>query len=226
MKFTRDGEAGAVRSIAGRICKGLHEGKHVVWLISGGSNIAPELAVMQLIKKQAGDALSSLAIIPIDERYGKAGHADSNTQQLRVAGFDPGAATWVDVLARNLSFAETVDFYNDATRVSLENAAVIIGQIGLGNDGHIAGILPGSPAIEALDKVVIGYEWDDYMRMTLTPSALRKVQIAYVLAYGESKAGPLKRLYENNEAFAELPAKLLYEIPEVRIYNNVITSEG
>jgi 6-phosphogluconolactonase/glucosamine-6-phosphate isomerase/deaminase len=226
MQFLRENQGKAVRTIAGRICDSLHSGKRVLWLTSGGSNVAVEVEVMKLIRKHAGKELSGLAVLPMDERYGKPGHKDSNTEALRRAGFDPGDATWVDVLVHDVNFEQTVHFYGEVVAAALANAGVIIGQFGLGNDGHVAGVLPGSPATGENANAVIGYEWDDYTRMTLTAAALKRVQVAYVVAYGQSKKAALTRLQKNIEDFAELPAKILYDIPEVSVYNDGIKSEG
>lgn len=181
---------------------------------------------MQALRTHCADKLDGLAILPMDERYGAPGHENSNTEALRHAGFDPGAATWVDVLMHDVSFEQTVSFYNEVAATALSNAGIVIGQFGLGNDAHTAGILPGSPAVTATDTTVAGYEWEDYTRMTLTRTALKQVHVAYMLAYGEGKKDALERLHKNTETISELPAKLLYDIPEIHVYNDAIKSEG
>lgn len=220
MQFLREDQGVAVRAIAARISSELLAGKRVLWLVSGGSNIQLQVEVMQRIRDQAHDRLSGLAVLPMDERYGKPGHDNSNTQALRAAGFDPGEATWVDVLMHDVPFDQTIDFYNEVAATALANATMIIGQFGLGTDGHVAGVLPGSPAAVADETTVTGYEWTDYTRLTLTPAALKQMQIAYLPAYGEGKKKALERLRANTETLSELPAKLLYEIPEVYVYND------
>jgi 6-phosphogluconolactonase/glucosamine-6-phosphate isomerase/deaminase len=226
MQFLRDDQNAAIQAIAARICDDLRAGKRVLWLVSGGSNVATEVAVMKLVRAEADDLVAGLAIVPMDERYGKAGHADSNSEQLRAAGFDPGRATWVDILMHNISFEETVRLYDQLAATTLANADSVIGQFGLGGDAHIAGILPGSPATSAKKEMVVGYEWTDYKRMTCTPAALEHVQIAYVLAYGTGKTEALTRLQKNTEPLAKLPAKILYKIPEVYVYNDGIKVKG
>lgn len=226
MQFLRDSQPEAVKTIAARICDELFKGKRVLWLTSGGSNIQAEVAVMQMLRNHAVERLSGLAILPMDERYGKQGHKDSNTEAMRQAGFDPGAATWVDVLMHDVSFDDTIDFYNEVASTAIANAGVIIGQFGLGENAHVAGVQPESPAVQADETIVAGFEWEDYGRMTLTPTALKRVQVAYVLAYGQGKKQALDRLQKNKENLAELPAVLLYDIPEVYVYNDFIKSEG
>jgi len=225
MQFLREHQGAAVQAIAVRMCNELFANKRVLWLVSGGSNVTLEVKVMHLLRDHCADRLKGLAILPMDERYGPQGHDDSNTQALRAAGFGPGEATWVDVLMHNVPLDQTIDFYNEVASTAISNASIVIGQFGLGADGHTAGILPGSPA--AVDDVatVAGYEWRDYTRLTLTPHALKAVTAAYVLAYGSSKKQALEQLRKNDEELAQLPAKLLYNVPEVYVYNEVITEE-
>jgi len=170
MKFLREDTEAATHAIAQSICDGLFAGKRVLWLVSGGSNLAVEKDVMDIVRNHADEKLAGLAILPIDERYGPAGHKDSNVQALRDAGFDPGVATLVDVLMHNTPFDQTISFYNEVAATALSSASVIIGQFGMGSDGHIAGIKPESPATEPDESTVAGYEWDDYVRMTLMPA--------------------------------------------------------
>jgi 6-phosphogluconolactonase/glucosamine-6-phosphate isomerase/deaminase len=226
MKFLRENQGAAVEAIAMRLGKELDAGKRVLWLVSGGSNIAAEVEIMAIIREQYRDRLDQLAIMPMDERYGQKGHAGSNTQQLREAGFDSGGATWVDVLEHNVSFEQTVDFYNDIATTALTNATTIVGQFGMGDNGHIAGIQPGSPAVTADETTVAGFEWSDYPRLTLTPSALKSITVAYLLAYGTGKKDVLSQLQQCEGDVSDFPGLLLYDVPEVYVYNDQIESEG
>lgn len=222
MQFVKRGQAEAVRALCERLVAELAAGKRVLWLTSGGSNVPPEVEIMRKLRDHAGSSLNQLMIMPADERYGAPGHPDSNNEQLRRAGFAPGSAEWVDVLARGATLAETVEYYDDMASEALATAQVVVGQFGLGADGHVAGILPGSPATGEGFAAVVGYEWSDYTRLTLSPRALADVDAGYVLAYGDSKRVALERLKANNEAMEELPAGLLDSLPEAYIYNDFI----
>jgi 6-phosphogluconolactonase/glucosamine-6-phosphate isomerase/deaminase len=226
MQFLRENQGAAERAIAAQICDALFADTRVLWLTSGGSNVASEVAIMEQVRNHCGGKLERLAIMPMDERYGKPGHEDSNVQALRAAGFDAGNATWIDVLMHDLSFDQTISFYNEVASAALSNAGAVIGQFGLGTDAHVAGVLPGSAAAEADESTVAGYEWSDYTRLTLTPKALTMVNVAYVLAYGANKKAALERLQNNVEPLSHLPAKLLYEIPDVYIYNDQVENKG
>jgi 6-phosphogluconolactonase/glucosamine-6-phosphate isomerase/deaminase len=76
------------------------------------------------------------------------------------------------------------------------------------------------------EGTVGGYEWTDYTRLTLLPRALTMINVAYVLAYGDNKKQALTRLQDNDESLGDLPARLLYEIPDVYVYNDAITNKG
>lgn len=225
MKFVRENKAVAVAAISKVIADALETDNRVLWLVSGGSNIAAEVAVMQSLHKSSGKKLEGLAILPMDERYGVSGHANSNVAQLKEAGFESGEATLIDVLVHDLSFNETVSFYADIADAVIQNAMCIVGQFGLGNDAHTAGILPKSPATQTTKLTVVGYKWEDYKRMTLTPSVLLSCNVAFLLAYGGDKESSLIRLEQNTEPLADLPAKLLYDVDEAYVYNDQLESE-
>ncbi|MFA5003992.1 MAG: 6-phosphogluconolactonase [Candidatus Saccharimonadales bacterium] len=218
MKFLVEAAAAAEHAIAQRIEDELAKNKQVLWLVSGGSNVALEVNIMRSLKEKIANKLQNLTILPMDERYGKPGHVNSNTEFMRKSGFQPGVAEWIDVLAHDVSLEETLEYYADVAAEAMADAHIIIGQFGLGADGHVAGILPDSPATDEDYATVIGYEWSDYVRLTLSPRALTDVQVAYVPAYGQSKEAALKRLQLNEEPLDQLPAGLLYEIPEVYVY--------
>lgn len=224
MRFIRQGQATAVRALCERLSTELASGKQVLWLVSGGSNVAAEVSIMQKLRDHTGSSLAKLTIIPMDERYGEPGHKDSNSEQLRQAGFLSGAAEWIDVLAHDVSFSETIEYYDNAVSEAMAVANVVVGQFGLGADGHVAGLLPNSPATTEDYATVVGYEWKDYVRLTLTPRALGGIDAAYVLAYGDSKQTALQRLQANHDSLENLPAKVLYDIKESYVFNDQIES--
>lgn len=76
----------AIRHITRRLRTVLSEGRPVLWLISGGSNIPIQKAVMDNLPDELTKILT---IMPVDERVGPYNHANSNTAALRKAGFNP-----------------------------------------------------------------------------------------------------------------------------------------
>lgn len=195
--------------------KQLEEGKKVLWLFSGGSNIPLTVQVMN----ELPDKLTSqLTIIPIDERYGPMGHKDSNSKQLDDAGFKPKQAT-VFAPLNNSGIDDTVIRYTQALEAAFTQADLVVAQLGMGADGHIAGILPHSPALTA-ETLVTAYQGPDFMRLTMTLPSLRKIDQAYLFAYGKPKRAALDRLCDGDYPMDDQPAQVLRELREVYVYND------
>ncbi len=208
-----------IRAITARLKKELSNNKKVLWLVSGGSAIAAEVEILNQLQKNA--KIENLAVMLMDERFGLVGHANSNWQQLLEAGADfTGMYALPVMTSENKSYEETLSSYARLIKTALGSADVIIGLFGLGPDAHTAGILPESLATKDTDKLVIGYDAPPLKRITLTRLALRQVDVGYVFAFGNSKAEALNRLKNNTEPFKSLPAKLLWDLPEVHILND------
>jgi 6-phosphogluconolactonase/glucosamine-6-phosphate isomerase/deaminase len=206
-------------NLAERLERGLGDDKKVVWLVSGGSNIALSVHIMDRLKASVGNKMPNLTIALSDERYGKPGHADSNWQQLRDAGFEPGEARTIHALVPGLTLTDTCEAYSQRLGQAIADADCVIAQLGIGGDGHIAGILPDSPA--ATDQsLVAGYDGGNYMRITITAMAFSLITIAYCFAYGENKRSALERLASQNLAVSDQPAQLLKALPEAYVYTD------
>lgn len=191
--------------------------KKVLWLVPGGSNINVACQVMKQLKANLGNLMIMLS----DERIGKAGHPDSNYSQLHDKGFDYREATFNDILTAGDQEAITRLYAEEAKR-NFNAADKIIGFFGMGSDGHIAGILPHSPAATAGHVWAESYESEPYTRVTLTPFALSHVQQAFVGAYGSEKLPALTNLHDKMLSITEQPAQILHHITESKIYNDQI----
>lgn len=219
MKFIRVKELeDGVEPLRDRLGRELEDGKHVVWLVPGGSNIPLSVAVMAQLPEVA---TGNLTILLSDERYGNPGHADSNAHQLEQAGFTAKRARFVPVLQESMSIEDTCKQYGSAFQEASQKADVIIGQFGMGADGHIAGVLPGSPAIQSADMAA-SYATPTFTRITLTPKALQSVTAAYIFAFGAEKCAALKNLQTRTLNLDEQPAQLLKQLPEAYAYNDQI----
>lgn len=220
MKWSVDTAQDATDQIVQHI-RELAKTKHaILLLVSGGSAIAIEAEVLA----QLTNCTQIVGVLPMDERYGPKAHADSNIAQL-VTHLPDSPIQIYDILDQNVPFDQTVDYYSSLAQDLFARADSVVAICGLGADAHTAGLLPGSPATNDTVSTVIGYNWQDYTRMTLGASYLLQITMAFVLAYGDSKKVALQRLQVNNESSEELPAKLLYDISDVTIYNDFITSD-
>lgn len=215
--LSEDAATGGVQ-LAEQLRTALYSDKQVLWLISGGSNLPTTVNVMQQLN---GTPTKKLTIAFNDERYGPVGHPDSNLKQLYDGGFDPFDASVIEVL-HNKPLAETVADYGKTIGAIIDQADTVIGQFGIGPDGHICGILPGSPAVDSQEPVV-GYQGGGFTRITLTPTTLvPSVKLGYIFAWGENKKSTLLNLRDKELSLNEQPAQLLKKLPEAYIFNDQI----
>src|ERR1700759_4960942 len=87
-----------------RLVRELAQGRRVLWLTSGGSNIPFSVQIMDNIPRKLRQKLS---ITLADERYGEVGHSESNWAQLAQAGFKTEQATALPVLHEGADFEQT-----------------------------------------------------------------------------------------------------------------------
>ncbi len=214
MKPAEDGVAALAQAIQGFLSRQ----KRVLWLVSGGSNIPLSVDVMARLPEELTDGL---VVMLIDERFGPVGHADSNSQQLLDAGFDAKWGQFIPVMDGS-DEQTTVQRYAHNLETYLSKSDAAIAQFGMGSDGHVAGILPGSPAAASQESVVIYDGADGRRRITPTFPTLRRLTSSYLFAYGEGKRSQLEDLRDKQLPLAEQPAQILKELPDVYIYNDQI----
>jgi 6-phosphogluconolactonase len=197
-----------------KIQSSIEKNQKVLWLLSGGSAMKVAIA--------AADHLSpvpegSLTLTLADERFGPVGHADSNWLQLEADGLSLAGANMIPVL-NGTDLEQTAKDYADLLAAEFEKADFVIALAGMGPDGHIFGLKPGSPSIDST-RPVIGYEWDDYQRLTPTLPVLKKIDEVVVYAMGAEKHQQLDDL-EKDLPPEKQPAQLLKQLKNVIIYND------
>lgn len=206
--------------LAGKINSALNNHARVAWLVPGGSNIPISVQAMKLIEDSAS---SRLVIMQTDERFVSPKSADCNWLQLMNSGFNPKKALTFPVpLDQSKTIDEVVDDYASIISREFKKANYIIGQFGFGADGHIAGIKPNSTASNS-SNLVAGYQAADFKRITLTFVALKQLSAAYAFASGASKQTVIEKLAAASQSSVnDFPVKILSEIPESIIYNDII----
>lgn len=208
-----------VAALTERLVRELADGKRVLWLVCGGSNIP---SIVQVMRGISPELSKGLTISLTDERYGEPGHKDSNWEQLKHAGFDTEQASTLPVLGPGKDLDRTVKDYGLMIGKAMDDNDITIAQFGIGPDGHIAGILPGSAAAEEDKALAAGYESPPLVRVTLTFPALRRVSAAYAFAFGEPKRHALKQLRAGASTIKDQPARILDELPEAYLYNDQV----
>ncbi len=196
------------------ISENLAEDRKVLWLVPGGS--AMKVAV-EVAKRLPKENLKNLIVTLTDERYGPVGHADSNWPQLEQAGFKLEEANRQPVLTgKNLE--ETAKDYAKILEGDLKIADFSIALAGMGPDGHIFGIKPHSPSVDG-KELVVGYKWDDYVRLTPTFEFLQKLDEVVIYAVGEEKWPQIDAL-DKNLSDNEQPAQMLKRLKKVILFND------
>lgn len=216
LNFIKIQSSGQVADSLAKLIGGqLSAGRNVLWLLSGGSSAEPAVGASKLL---TGRDLGGLTISLADERYGDVGHKDSNWQNLMERGFEPGKARLYPLL-RGLGPGQTTAEFNQFLETQLGESNFKLALLGIGPDGHTAGILPDSPAVDSNDYAVY-YQAGDYRRITITPKAMRSISEAVVYCRGPEKTETLSNL-ERDLPIKLQPAQIIKQIPKVYVYNDV-----
>ena len=195
----------------------LEKNKKVLLIIAGGSNIP---ILKDVFDQLEFELTSNIEIVLSDERFGPSDFQESNFVKLMNYGFNKKNANFINILTNQDIESSTKLLENEFIQKS-KTADIIIAQLGIGEDGHIAGILPNSKALES-NNYATYFNGPDYKRITLSFKALKKIDIAIVAAYGDKKKKALTNLKNLKLPLNEMPARILQEIKRNYIYNDQI----
>jgi 6-phosphogluconolactonase len=83
--------------------------------------------------------------------------------------------------------------------------------MGMGEDGHTAGLFPGVPQLNEMEKWAVGYQVDDVKkeRISLTFPVLNAARFLLVLATGQQKAARVKDVLEGPSTPPRYPIQYL-----------------
>ncbi len=204
------------------VCKNLlyeNVSKTSVLFLSGGST--PKSLYEILAKEQR---LSIGAVAMVDERYGGKLHNDSNEKMIRATGLISYIENHVRFypILENKSSEETARDYDDTVRYLFGYFRKSIGILGIGADGHTAGLPAGNKNQQSIiNNQELVTSFDDFpgefkKRITLTFLGLSKLDLIIVLAFGKEKKKALKLMFTHSagsgqEEIGEIPARFLLE---------------
>jgi len=164
-----------------------------VLLLSGGST--PKLLYQTLAKEQK---LSPGAVAMIDERYGEKLHFDSNELMIKNTKF-------LNYLGlKNIRFFPILDNdslentsinYDETMRFVFNHFAKTVAIMGIGEDGHTAGIPIGTENNNS-DLVTFYTNFPSKLnnRISLTYAALEQIDLLIVLVFGKEKQKILNKI--------------------------------
>jgi 6-phosphogluconolactonase/glucosamine-6-phosphate isomerase/deaminase len=221
MKFIKVADqSAAISYLEGQIRSLLKQNLSIAWFVSGGSNLPITIGVIQ---KLSSEDLSNLTVLLADERFGPYNHINSNALEFQEPGLLIDNVKFVaTIIEDDSSFEDTVSNYQKVVESVFEKSDYILGQLGMGGDGHTAGILPNTAATKPSDKLVFGYQAEDYQRITLTFEAIKRMNCVDLFALGASKSEKIKKLQEDNLNLSDFPAAIVKEVPDSNVINEVI----
>jgi 6-phosphogluconolactonase len=151
---------------------------------------------------------AGVRIVQVDERVAPEGHPDRNLTALEENLLSRAP------LAREQVFAMPVG-EQDLAAAARDYARTLVGlagrpprldlvQLGLGNDGHTASLVPEDPALDVVDEdVAVTAPYQGRVRMTLTYPVLNQARHVLWIVTGSEKAEMLRRLQAGD---ATIPA--------------------
>lgn len=146
-------------------------------------------------------------LLQVDERAVEADSPDRNFATIRTELLEriaipddqvhpmPAAAGDLAVAAR--AYGETL------RAAAAPGGRIDLVHLGLGEDGHTASLLPGDPALESADDVVVSREYSGHRRLSLSLATICRARRRLWLVEGRAKAAVLRRVLDGD---ASVPA--------------------
>lgn len=200
-------------------------GKSLI-LLSGGSTKIIYSILAGKLKKYPLHA-NRLAFAQVDERFQPGNRDDINAYQIKKTGLPA-------VLKE-----KNISFYPISQKGSLENASreydktinklfsgfeYKMAVLGLGKDGHTAGLLPANQVFWDSHNLVAGYENRGHFqkRISLTPKAIKMLDYALVAVSGEAKEANLIKILKAEETDVDkIPGIILMQIQKADLITDL-----
>lgn len=191
----------------------LNRNKKILLLLSGGSN----LKILDQISKELINNPNITSYV-LDERFSK-DPSLNNSLQIKEKGVD----IKLTVPSDQESLLDFASRFNDELKIWLEQNpdGEIICTLGMGPDGHIAGISPMPDDQDRFEQtfsqnqLVIGYTGNlsPAERVTTSPNFLSKINLFVALILGEAKRPVFNDLINKKTKENLHPAQLLHKFP-------------
>ena len=142
--------AAVAARIAADLDAALSERGRALLALAGGRTSPP---VFRRLAAQARD-WSRVTILPSDERWVPATHADCNLRQMREAFAGASGLHWLALVPDLPAGPACADFAKHALASHPE--ALDVAMLGMGVDGHFASLFPGAPTLAAALALPVG----------------------------------------------------------------------
>jgi 6-phosphogluconolactonase len=197
----------AAAAVAACLAQGLAARGHAALVATGGRSPGPVYDRLAEVELDWAHVVATLS----DERQVDADSPNSNARLLRERLFRGRAEA-----AR---FLPLTDYAEPALRKLLPFDAVMLG---MGEDGHVASLIPGSPVLDVgmdpegaalIAESPQGFGSPPVARITLTLSALLQSRAIFLLIAGEAK----RQVIADAQAGADLPVRAILQQDRVPV---------
>jgi len=204
--------AAAADAIASALARGLASLGRASLGLSGGRTPAPVYRALAAEPLRSALEWARVRFYFADERAVPPGDPESNFRLARETLIDP-----LRIPPRNVHRMKGE--YPDLEAAAIEYEAHLDGPIdmlvlGLGEDGHIASLFPGSPVLDEMKRrvaVVTDSPKPPPRRLTLTPRVLAEARHILVVVTGDAKAGAVARALQGDENPRQVPGRMVRE---------------
>lgn len=180
-------------------------------LLSGGTS--PGMLYRLIVRDKV---LKPGAVALVDERFGSSMHLNSNEKMIA----DTGLADYLDNegipfyrILKEGNMETVTAQYEETVRGLFKKFPKKVAVMGIGADGHTAGIKPGLEYGQS--RLVISYDDKNGpfgKRITLTFEALSEVDEFIVLVFGEEKREALEKMLKEQDQ-CQYPAVFYTKVP-------------
>ncbi len=159
------------------------------------------------------------AVALADERYAREMHVDSNEKMIYDTGllsyFKSKNIPFYRILGNGKSIEKLADSYDKTIRILFSNFPKSVGILGIGLDGHTAGLPVGRKELGEKEKTSYVTSFNNFPgeikeRITMTFLGLSQLKILMVLVFGEDKREALE-LFLRDGSKEEIPARFFKE---------------
>ncbi|MBU1014970.1 6-phosphogluconolactonase [Patescibacteria group bacterium] len=209
-----------------------YQNRPVLLLLSGGSSLA-------ILEKTSHEYFGPhVTVGALDERYSQK-EKENNFAQIAATYFFREAtqrgAAFIDTRVREGETQEALVLrFERELRVWRERNpnGIILATIGIGRDGHTAGIMPYPEdpekfrrLFEQKERWVVGYNAGEKNlypeRATVTLPFLRAIARSLVFLVGEEKRGALERVLAEDGELAATPGRVVRDMADVTLVTDI-----
>lgn len=163
----------------------------------------------------------------VDERWGESSkHSDSNELMIKNSGL-MGRMKWEQSNFHPILSPKPLYPQEEANAYELELLKLFeiyqgrtVAILGMGVDGHIAGVLPHSPAIDS-DKYVLAYDSDDQYKKRITMTIkciMERLSKIVLLLDTEEKCGVFQKAMKMESDIHKYPVTALKNLKDVHVF--------